>query len=141
MVWWLWAVLGFVLMAAETLHMGLFLVFFGFSAVLVGVLTRFGLAGPEWTQWLLFSSISVVSVLLFRKPLLKLLSLNVHKDVDTMIGETAKAMEAIEVNARGKAELRGSTWNAVNVGGKALGAGDFCRVERVEGLTINVRAE
>lgn len=141
MVWWLWAVLGFVLMAAETLHMALFLVFFGFSAVLVGVLTRFGLAGADWTQWLLFSSISVVSVALFRKPLLRLLNLNVHQDVDTMVGETAKAMEAIDVNARGKAELRGSVWNAVNIGGKPLGNGEFCRVEEVHGITIKVRAE
>jgi inner membrane protein len=141
MIWWLWAVLGFVLMAVETLHMALFLIFFGVAAVLVGVLTRFGLAGPEWTQWLLFSAISIVSVVLFRKPLLKHFRINERKDVDTMIGETAKTMEAIEVNGRGQAELRGSPWNAVNVGNKPLNKGECCRVERVDGITIKVRAE
>ncbi len=141
MAWWLWAVLGFVLMAAEALHLGLYLVFFGVSAVLVGALTRFGHAGPEWMQWLLFSAISVISILLFRRPLLQYLRINERKEIDTMIGETAKAMEAMDVNCRGKAELRGSTWNAVNVGPKPLGIGDFCRVERVDGITINVRAE
>ncbi|MFZ0800961.1 MAG: NfeD family protein [Terriglobales bacterium] len=121
--------------------MALFLIFFGVAAVLVGVLTRFGLAGPEWTQWLLFSAISIVSVVLFRKPLLKHFRINERKDVDTMIGETAKTMEAIEVNGRGQAELRGSPWNAVNVGNKPLNKGECCRVERVDGITIKVRAE
>jgi membrane protein implicated in regulation of membrane protease activity len=141
MSWWLWAILGFALMAAETLHMGLFLVFFGMAAAIVSALTRFALAGPDWMQWLLFSVISIVSVALFRKPLLKYLRINVRKDVDTMIGDTAKTMEAIEINGHGKAELRGSPWNAVNVGDKPLDKNELCRVERVDGITIKVRAE
>jgi membrane protein implicated in regulation of membrane protease activity len=141
MIWWLWVVVGFVLMAAETLHMALFLIFLGMAAVLVGVLARFGMAGPDWMQWLMFSAISVISVVLFRRPLLQYLRINKHKDVDTMIGETAKALEAIEVNGRGKAELRGSPWNAVNVGDKPLDKGEACLVERVDGITIKVRAE
>ncbi len=141
MVWWLWLVVGFILMAAETLTTGLFLIFFGIGAVVVGILTRFGLAGPEWMQWLLFSLISLVSLALFRRPLLKRLRLNERKDVDTMVGECGKALEAIAANSRGKAELRGSAWNAINVGTKALAAGDPCRVESVDGITLKVRAE
>ena len=141
MVWWIWVVIGFVLMAAETLHMGFFLIFAGISAIAVGALVRFGFAGPEWVQWLLFSTISVLSVALFRKPLLKHTRFNERKDIDTMIGETAKAMGTIEVNGRGKAELRGSTWNAVNIGARPVGNGEFCRVERVEGITIQIRPE
>ena len=109
--------------------------------IIVGTLVRLRIIGPEWEQWLLFSVFSVVSVLLFRKPLLKHLRFNVRRDVDTMIGETAKAMEPIAVNGRGKAELRGSTWNAVNVGTRPLGNGEFCRVEKVDGITIRIRPE
>jgi membrane protein implicated in regulation of membrane protease activity len=141
MAWWLWLTIGFILMAAETLHMALFLVFAGFAAVVVGVLSKLGLAGPEWRQWLLFSVISVASILLFRKPLLKYFRFNQSRSVDTMIGETAKTMEAMPVNARGKAELRGSIWNAMNIGTQPLDSGEYCRVEEVDGITIKVRAE
>lgn len=58
-----------------------------------------------------------------------------------MIGDIAKAIDPIEVNGHGKAELRGSPWSAVNVGNKPIGKGELCRVERVEGITIKVRAE
>lgn len=141
MIWWFWVVLGFILIAAETLHMGLFLIFFGIGAVVVGLLTKFGLAGPEWAQWLWFSALSVVSVALFRKPLLHRLKLNERKPVDTMIGEIAKAMEAIAVNGRGKVELRGTSWNASNVGAKPLAAGECAKVESVDGINLKVRAE
>jgi inner membrane protein len=141
MAWWIWLVIGFILMAVEMMHMGLFLIFAGFAAVLVGVLSRLGLAGPEWRQWLLFSVISVISILLFRRPLLRYFRFNESRSVDTMIGETAKALETMAVNGRGKAELRGSIWNAVNVGHQPLGSGEYCRVEEVDGITIKVRAE
>lgn len=141
MVWWLWVVLGFVLLAVETLHMGLFLIFFGIGAVLVGMLTRMGWAGPEWAQWLLFSAISGISLALFRKPLVQALKLNERKAVDTMAGEVGKAMEAIAVNARGKAELRGTHWTALNIGARPLAAGESFTVESVDGITLKVRAE
>jgi membrane protein implicated in regulation of membrane protease activity len=45
------------------------------------------------------------------------------------------------VNAVGKAELRGASLTARNAGDKPLARGQRCTVERVEGLTIFVRAE
>jgi membrane protein implicated in regulation of membrane protease activity len=43
------------------------------------------------------------------------------------------------VNAIGKAELRGSTWNARNVGETPITEDQRCRVESVDGLTLSVR--
>jgi inner membrane protein len=41
----------------------------------------------------------------------------------------------------GKAEMRGTSWNTRNIGDQPLARGQRCRVERVEGLMIFVRAE
>jgi inner membrane protein len=41
----------------------------------------------------------------------------------------------------GKAEMRGTSWNTRNVSDQTIARGQRCRVERVEGLTIFVRAE
>jgi membrane protein implicated in regulation of membrane protease activity len=118
----------------------LFLLFFGVAGVIVGVLDLLGLSGPAWMQWVLFSVISVVSMLLFRKPLLKRFQLEKSSEVDQLSGEYAVASQDIEVDALGKAELRGSPWNAKNVGTQVIRAGQRCLVESVDGLVLFVKA-
>ena len=72
MYWWLWLVLGLLLLGLEALTPGGFYVlFFGVGALVVGTLVGLGASGPVWLQWLLFSAISVVSLLLFRPYLLR----------------------------------------------------------------------
>ena len=58
-----------------------------------------------------------------------------------LFGETAVVLDDISVNGIGKAEMRGTPWNTRNVSGRPLARGERCKVERVEGLTIFVRAE
>ena len=58
MTWWGWLILGFALMAAEIVSMGLVLLFLGVSAVIVGILSWAGVAGPAWMEWPLFSIMS-----------------------------------------------------------------------------------
>jgi membrane protein implicated in regulation of membrane protease activity len=89
----------------------------------------------------LFSILSVLTLWLFRERLLRLTQGEHRDNVDSLVGETAVATEEIHLNAVGKAELRGTSWNARNVGDKSLIRGQRCIVERVEGLTICVRAE
>jgi inner membrane protein len=111
------------------------------GAVVVGVLAGFNVAGPLWFQVILFSVLSVIALWLFRERLLQLTQGGPRENVDSLVGETAVATEEIHLNGFGKAELRGTSWNARNVGDKPLVRGQRCIVERVEGLTILVRAE
>src|SRR5204863_6834190 len=94
---WLWMLLGLALVAAELLAPGgFYLLFFGAGALLVGALSAFGLAGPPAVQWLAFSLLSVVSALLFRKPLLERFKRGLpHRGDDELVGETAIAAETI----------------------------------------------
>ena len=71
MLWWVWILLGFLLLLAELLTPGgLYLLFFGVAAIVVGLLGGLNLIGPPWMQWLMFSILSVVALSLFRRPLL-----------------------------------------------------------------------
>ena len=138
--WWLWLLLGFLLLALELMTPGGFYVFFfGVGAIAVGLLTALGLAGQSALQWLLFAVISVTTLVIFRKPLQEKTRLKFDRDVDQIVGETAIAMTQIGIQQIGKAELRGATWNACNTGESTIAAGQRCRVERVEGLTLYVR--
>jgi inner membrane protein len=144
MAWWIWVLLGFALLAAEMLTPGgFYLLFFGCGALAVGLLAALGWSGPLWFQGVLFSVLSVVSVLLFRRRLVQKMGATDKgkEEVDSLVGQTAFAVDRIQANAFGKAELRGSGWNARNVGDEAVQAKQRCRVEKVDGLTLWIRGE
>ncbi|WP_455387757.1 NfeD family protein [Petrachloros mirabilis] len=144
MIWWYWMILGLALLGAEmTTPGGFYILFFGLSALVVGTLTGLQVVQADWLQWLLFSVIAVGSLLLFRGPLLAMLGdeRRGQPDVDSMIGEVAIPLEAIAVGATGKAELRGTTWTAKNVGATAFIKGQRGKVTRVDGLTLWIMTE
>lgn len=142
MPWWAWVVGGLVLLAIEaTIPGGFFAVFFGIAAIVVGMLKAPGQSLPAWAEWLLFTVLSVAGLLVFRRPLLQRFALLRGRPVDQLEGEAAIVLQEVRPGAVGKAELRGSTWSARTSGEAALGAGQRCRVVRVEGLTLWLRAE
>ena len=143
MAWWIWVLGGLVLLVAEvTTPGGFFAIFFGAGAILVGALKALGWDGPAWAEWLVFTVLSVALLAFFRKPLMRRFSLSGgKKTVDRMEGERALVTEDVAPGGVGKAEMRGATWTARTAGDAALPKGRRCRVERVEGLTLWLRAE
>ena len=142
LVWWAWLILGGVLMAAELLvPTGFFLFFFGVGAALTGCLEALGLLRSFPSQGLAFIVISFASIVLLRKPLLAKFHFRnkPHFSVDSLIGQTAIALEAIAPESIGKVELRGAAWSARNTGSEPIAANARCRVEQVEGLTLYVK--
>jgi len=120
---------------------GFYLLFFGIGGIAVGLLTLADSAGPAWLQVLLFSVISLCALWLFREKLMQTFQGKVQNPVDSFIGEIALVVDDIAVDGVGKVELRGTSWSARNVGPSPLSPGGRCVVERVEGLTLFVRAE
>jgi hypothetical protein len=144
MTWWLWILLGLVLLGLElSTPGGFFIAFFGAGALVVGILTGAGIVGQVWLQWLLYSILSIVFLLLFRRPLLEWMKRREPKRpaVDAIEGETAILTEDLAAGGVGKAELRGTTWTVRSRENRALPSGQRCRVERVDGLMLWVRAE
>ena len=118
----------------------MFLLFFGVGAVVIGLSDLAGLHLTFAIQGLVFVAVSVVSMLLFRKPLLARFQHSMPKGkVDNLVGEMAKALVDIPVDAMGTAELRGASWTAHNAGDAPIAQSARVRVERVDGLTLHVR--
>ena len=142
MGWWLWIVLGFALLLLEIATPGAFyFIFFGASALVVGVLALTGVVSTQWMEWMLFSIFAAGSIAIFRKPLLDRFGADTSgRDIDSLVGEVATALEGIQPGGTGKAELRGSSWNVCNAGSQFLSRGQRCLVERVDGLTLFIRA-
>jgi len=112
------------------------------AALAIGALHLFDLAGPLWVQLLLFSVLSVGSLLLFRGPIIRWLKLDAGKpDVDTLVGEIATPLEDIQPGAVGRVELRGTVWTARNASGVPVARGLRCAVVRVDRLMVIIEPE
>ena len=144
MIWWYWMLVGLMLLGAEMVTPGgFYMLFFGLAALAVGTLAGAGLVQAEWLQWLLFSGLAILSLLVFRGPLLAWIKTHDKEmpNVDSMAGESAIPLEDLVAGGTGKAELRGTMWTAHNAGPALLKKNQRCKVQRIEGLTLWITPE
>jgi membrane protein implicated in regulation of membrane protease activity len=144
MIWWYWMLAGLMLLGAEMVTPGgFYMLFFGLAALAVGTLAGAGLVQAEWLQWLLFSGLAILSLLVFRGPLLAWIKTHDKEmpNVDSMAGESAIPLEDLVPGGTGKAELRGTMWTAHNAGFALLKKNQRCKVQRIEGLTLWITPE
>ncbi len=142
MGWWIWLVLGLMLIVGEMLMpTDFFLMFFGVGALAASVTTALGLTPGAISQSVVFVLVAVVSLLTLRGRLRNLLHRDTpNRGVDSLVGEIATAVDEIPAQGMGKVILRGSPWNAHNAYPDAIGKEARVRVEKVEGITLVVRA-
>lgn len=142
MIWWHWLVFGLLLVAAEMATGGFYVIFFGAAALMLGLIVLLDMGGPAWVQWLLFSLLSIFSLLAFRNRFRSVMRVGTPAaDVDPLVGESAIPMEDIAPGAVGRAELRGTVWTARNAAQITIRRGQRCTVATVEHLTISLRPE
>jgi len=137
---WLWAIGGVLLLIAEIIAPGFFLVFIGGAAIATGIFALlFGLGVPA--QLALFALYSVIAVLIGRRfyanantdssdPLL-------NDRVARLVGKSVTVVEAVD-DHHGRVRVGDSEWNAR--GGPAA-AGERVRVTGVDGNCLTVEAE
>ncbi len=137
MPWWWWLILGFALLGGEMLAPGgLYLLFVGIGALIVGLLALANLAGPNWTQWLLFALLAGLSLVMLRSRLAR--SNLPGRTVGEIVGETVELTTEIQPDGVGQARFRGSVWKVHNAGPRALEMGARCRVDEVNGITLTI---
>lgn len=142
MTWWIWCLLGLLLMAAEVLTPGgFFLIFFGAAGLLVALATAAEITTTIASQGVVFAVLSILLLAMLRRPLARRLHAQKRVPVDSLIGEVGIVLVEMSGQGTGSIELRGSAWKARNAGGTTLQVGQRGRVERVEGLTLWVRPE
>ena len=104
MLWWQWIILGLVLLGAEMMvDAEFYLVFLGVSAIGVGLLGLVWIDSPLWAEWVLFSVLSVASLLLFRSKVYSRLRPNPPDYEENLIGVLEQVVNQIierELGAR-----------------------------------------
>ena len=139
MVWWCWVLAGIAFLTFELATPGgLFALFFGVGALCVAPLAALGFSATA--QWFAFSVLSLVGLVTLRGALLRRLTRHPQAKAE-LVGERALLLEDLPAGGEAKAELRGTPWSARAASGAPLAKGQRCLVERVEGLTLWLRAE
>jgi len=140
---WNWVVLGLILMILEVAAPGIFFLWFGIAALIVGALAiLFG--ETSWMNWevqvILFLVLSVIAVFIGRRligatdvesdePLL-------NRRGEQLIGQVVTLEEAT-INGRGRARVGDSLWR---VTGPDLAAGTRVRITGIDRGTLVVEA-
>jgi membrane protein implicated in regulation of membrane protease activity len=143
MTWWAWMILGAVLFGAELVAIDaqFYLVFIGLSAAVVGLLGLAGVTMPEWAQWLVFASLSLVSMFTFRRSLYDRIRGGAPGFRDGVDGDFLVIPQELAAGAQGRAIFRGTDWTVVNDSANVIAAGQRVKILRSEGLTLHVSAE
>lgn len=140
MIWWLWLVIGFVLVALEMfVPAGFALLIIGLSFVITGVTTSLGLNDPEWVEWCICFISFVVLFSTIRKPLMRIFGLDAPSNYKEIEGQDVKIISTIAPGTSGQGEMQGSQWKVRNIGEVQLNPGDIVRAIKVDGLTVEVK--
>lgn len=140
-VYWHWWVLGVVLIILETFSPGVFFIWMGVAAAVVGlVMLLFPDLGWEY-QLLLFALVSVASVVLWRLLLdrhpIATDQPRLNRRGEQYIGRTFTLDEPI-VNGLGKIRVDDSTWK---IEGEDCIAGTRITVVGVDGVVLKVESD
>jgi len=144
MPWWAWIVLGIGLLGVEMLVIDaqFYLVFIGLSAALVGLLGLFGVGLPAWAEWLVFAALAIFAMVGFRRRIYELVRGRGGQVEERLtVGDRVVVPARLEPGQTGRVEYRGSSWSARNAGATPIEAGREAVIDRVDGLTLFVRAE
>ena len=140
MPWWGWLVLGAVLLAAELgITADFWLAVVGAAAFGPALMGLVGIDAPIWVQWLVFGVLAVVLAVFVRGPLYNKLMSGAQDLAPELVGEQARASEAIAPGELGQVKLRGSVWRARNEGNRAIAEGSMVHVDGVKGVVLRVR--
>lgn len=142
MSWWAWLILGIGLLGLEmfVIDAQFYLVFLGVAAAVVGLFGLGGVALPAWAQWLVFSVLSIATMLAFRKRIYEMVrGRSGHVQQRVTSGDKVVVPMRLEHGQECRVEYRGSSWTARNVAPLAIQAGAEAEIVMVDELTLHLR--
>jgi len=141
MPWWGWIIFGALLLGSELMFIdaAFYLVFIGLAAIITGLVGLLGMCLDYWVQWILFASLSLVAMVLFREQLYKKLRGANSAGYQTgPAGETIKLDQNLAPGDSARISYRGTTWTILNMGAEVMDNGENVRIHSVDGLTLKI---
>jgi membrane protein implicated in regulation of membrane protease activity len=137
----IWIIVGLVLVLSELLATSIIAVFFGFAAIIVGLLLWAGLIEATWLQFAIFGVLSLVLLFTARSKLRRYLVGDVadnndqHQTFRENLGQRASAVADFE-QGQGRIRLNGVQWSALS--DEPIQAGDTVWITANDGIQLTV---
>lgn len=141
MPWWAWLILGGVLVALElTLaDLAFYLIFIGVAALIVGIAEAGGAGMPVFAQWLSFAALAIIGMVFFRERVYERLRRNTPGFNAAGVGERVEVAEDVPSGGRTRVAMRGSQWDATNVGASPIASGAEAEVVAQNGNRLDIK--
>ena len=133
-----WMIIGVICIIVEIFAVSFFFLFFGIGALLTALFSHLGFVDSLPMQLLIFSLITGVSTLLFRKQMLKAFK-SKGEEYREMISEKAKVTETIGAKTEGKVYFRGASWIAYSDEVEPIIEGETVEIIEVNGIKLKVK--
>ncbi|NLB36688.1 MAG: NfeD family protein [Clostridiales bacterium] len=139
LILWIASLVIFVVVEAATVQ--LVTIWFAFGSL--GALISNLCGAPVWLQWVIFTSLSFISLVISRPFIKKVLNKKIEPtNADRFIGMEGIVIENIN-NTLGKGQVRvkGTTWTARSKHGIEIDVGEPVVVDEIEGVKLMVSSK
>jgi len=133
-----WAVIGIVLIIIELMSLTFVFAFFGIGALIAAVTAWIGLTPELSSQLVVFSTSSLLMMLILRKTAKKLF-FGSHDVPPEYKGQKVKVVKAIPSGSEGAISYRGSEWIAFSESSEAIREGSTVEIVSIEGIRVKVK--
>jgi membrane protein implicated in regulation of membrane protease activity len=133
-----WATLGVVFIIAELITFTFILCFLGVGAIIVSLTTWSGLTPSINSQLVVFSILSILMMLLFKKTARRLFYRSNDPQPDYM-GQKVKVIKTIPKGGEGAIAYRGSDWIAFSDYVNIVSEGEIVEIVAMEGIRVKVK--
>lgn len=136
-----WIAAIVILVVVEAITPQLMTIWFALGAL--GAMIAALLKAPEWSQWIIFVTVSLLSLVLTR-PLVKKFTNKkiIPTNVDRIIGERAVVTESINNTlGQGLVTVKGRSWTARSLNDELIESGSCVIVKKIDGVKVLVVRE
>ena len=135
----IWVILGVLALIAELLSVSFVFVFLSIGALITALLAWTGVAPTLNAQLLSFSVVSVLSLVVLRKPLRAFLKKDGGGvEYSEFVGDKATVMQEIPTQGEGRVFYRGTEWIAIANNGQVIQKSKSVIIKKLDGIKLIV---
>jgi len=135
----MWGAAGLLLIIADVVFGTFFVMFLGAGALITGGLLWMGISMNSTAQWLTFSAISALGVLLLRQKLLHWFGPSREERFEEHKGQTVVVVEEVSQGKTGKVKYRGAEWQSATTEADTLSVGENAIITHLDGIVVYIR--
>jgi membrane protein implicated in regulation of membrane protease activity len=135
----IWGVAGLLLIIADVIFGTFFVMFLGAGALITATLLWTGVPLYNTAQWLTFSAVSTLGVLLLRPKLKQWFGPSSEERFEEHKGQIVVVVEDVLPGKTGKIKYRGAEWQGATNGDDTIQAGENAVITHLDGIVVYIR--